>query len=433
MPPCRSRRANTEFSTKWQSNLSRGPCGRCGKVDKDETSSSDGSQYEKEDVDSDASTELDFGSPKRGRPYVPYEIRKPKKNQKFDMVEPVKRNSTGKHLCVNGFRFYPMARKRDERGIQWFMCASYINPPLNGHRCLARAAIFNGKLVSLDCDHTHSPPRKLMMSARSVRKDDTLMKLEESDCHDSDSGVQLEKLIKCEAKNKLEWITSKEYPEKQHPYIGGHRFYRYNSQSAVKTEGVEWFRCADSFANGGQPCTVRAVMLNRKLISLDGTHNHGPHIKPTGSATDLTHHQKEKSDSNLGQHLGTDHARPLERRSTAGQESDSLEEVSHDSEPESDPKVRSLCEPNSDNSLKEKSRDEEGFASNMSLLLTESRKLDQFKNKPLSVRVRFLEKLLDVKEVMIKTLVEELCVANDIIMKQGTESKSKEDNGQLDQ
>ncbi|KAI1290749.1 hypothetical protein HDE_07921 [Halotydeus destructor] len=405
MPPNRktlsaSNQATAGVGVDNLANQSNCECGRkCSVAESDRESSDDERHFEMEDSDSDASTEPDTNmTPKRRKKarnemVKQYKIMKPKKNSQFRIDK--------RKLLVNGFCFNRMDI-RDDRGLQWFRCASYANIPVDGHRCYVKAAILNGKLVSLDTNHKHAP------HVGSTRVSEPL------------------------TNHTIDWIDAKKNRKEKVLHVSGYRFF---SDSILnKGDGLMWYRCANGLSYGTK-CTVKAAILEGKLVSLTGTHNHGPHVTTTRSRRDANQQEIEISDSDESEPEDTDrHASPV-KRTTLGQGSECHDDVSHVCEkPSSDRKDQSTGSPVDEH-------DGQRFASNLNLLTKESQNLDMAKNKPLplSVRVQVLEKELSVKEVIIKTLAEELCCANEIksqkderILELETElAKSKENNGKL--
>ncbi|KAI1290877.1 hypothetical protein HDE_07917 [Halotydeus destructor] len=427
MPPKRkslssSSKPTSEFGIKWFPNA----------VDKNVKSLHNGRHLDTEDVDSDASTEPETTSkPGRGNPSntktpnqkpITYEIVKPKKKYKIDWVHCVRneRNKKADKLSVDGFHFRFTCSDKAGAGINWFRCSKLININLRRIRCPVRAGILNDKLISLDGDHAHARP---VVTGKSPSKSTAKPR------------ARQQIFVKPPRNCTVEWIACEKDPERELLHVNGHRFYLSRARTMDSGQEVKWFRCADTVLRK-QYCAVKAAILEGKLVSLSGKHEHAPHIATNGSRTDLNHH------SNESEPLVTDRIPSPVRPSTPGQGSESMDEVSHDEEPESDSDDQSTCEPKSETvSLNSKSRDEESFLSILSGLTKESEKLDMVRNKPLpmSIRVKFLEKELNYKEAVIENLAAELCSAKVVnqldeekILKLETELKaSKENNGKI--
>ncbi|KAI1290750.1 hypothetical protein HDE_07920 [Halotydeus destructor] len=407
MPPKRKTRSSssskptTEFGIDYLSKPSLGGC------DNNQRSLKDEHHFEMEDIDSDASTEPDTTvTPKRGKKTLAgnvkqFEIVEPKKNLKIRVDKRL--------LFVDGFR-YNLINKRDDRGLQWFRCASYARVPVDGQRCSVKAAILNGKLVSLDSGHTHAP---------------------------HDSPMRRPKFL---TNHTVEWIDSCKTRYKV-LLVSGYRFYR--ATSLNKGDGLMWYGCANRVKQKNK-CSVKAAMLEGNLVSLKGTHNHLPHVTTKQIPRGSHHREAEISDAGESEPVDTNHRQSPVKRTTLGQVSKCLNEVSHfPQEPKTVQNDQNMCEAtcNENLILDKLSHDGQIFASNLNMLTTESQNLDSVKSKPLpmSIRVQVLEKDLSVKEVIIKTLAEELCCANEIkkqnderILRLETElAKTKENNGKL--
>ncbi|KAI1290862.1 hypothetical protein HDE_07919 [Halotydeus destructor] len=222
----------------------------------------------------------------------------------------------------------------------------------------------------------------------------------------------------------IEWLESDRMPGKKLLHISGFRF-----DTTRDVDGDKWFYCANQWL-GTKKCKVRARLSDGKLVSLIGTHFHAPHVGE-GSVPDSNRHDTEIPCANGSGNKKIDHRPSLVRRTIViqGSKSSSQSRPCQDKEePEWNCNHQNLREPNS----KDLSLDKRLRTSNLSILSTVSEQLKLARSKPvpMSIRVKVLEKELEVKEVTIKTLVEELCIANELIQKLEDElRKSKESNG----